>query len=335
MKIRVREEVWERQYLSPYATLSEAGRGRVYPELECEVRTVFQRDRDRLLHSKAFRRLMGKTQVFISPTGDHYRTRLTHTLEVAQISRTVARALRLNEALTEAIALGHDLGHTPFGHAGESALNHLLVSGFRHNEQSLRVVDVVEHSREQFIGLNLSYEVRDGILCHTGEQLPSTLEGAVVRLCDRIAYINHDIDDAIRAGLLREEDLPSECQEVLGTGRQRRIDSMVKDVITNSWEKPEISMSRSVNDATHRLREYLFENIYVTHSADQEKKKIHGIISSLFNFYLHNPLYLPEEWKEGREDEAPRLVADYIAGMTDRYAVAEYERLFLPKAWSL
>jgi len=335
MKIRVREEVWERQYLSPYATLSEAGRGRVYPELECEVRTVFQRDRDRLLHAKAFRRLMGKTQVFISPTGDHYRTRLTHTLEVAQISRTVARALRLNEALTEAIALGHDLGHTPFGHAGEAALDRLLESGFRHNDQSLRVVDVVEGVRDYSQGLNLTYEVRDGILCHTGDRRPATLEGEVVRICDRVAYINHDIDDAIRAGLLREEELPTECQEVLGTGRRQRIDNMVKDLITNSWEKAEITMSPPLAHATSALREFLFKNIYMTHSAAKEKDKIYGLISSLFDFYLANPLRLPIEWREGREDEPPRLVADYIAGMTDRYAIAEYERLFLPRAWSL
>lgn len=335
MNIRMREEAWEQQYLSPHAALSVNSRGRARLEPQCEVRTVFQRDRDRLLHSKAFRRLMGKTQVFISPAGDHYRTRLTHTLEVAQISRTVARALRLNEALTEAIALGHDLGHTPFGHAGESALNRLLETGFRHNEQSLRVVDVLERARDHSEGLNLSYEVRDGILSHTGDRRPLTLEGEVVRVCDRVAYINHDIDDAIRAGLLREEDLPTECQEVLGAGRHQRIDGMVKDLIINSWEKPEISMSPPMAHATNKLREFLFENIYMTHSADKEKDKIYRLMSSLFEFYLANPLCLPVEFREGREDELPRLVVDYIAGMTDRYAIAEYERLFLPKAWSL
>jgi len=336
MHIRIREETRERRYLSPYAALSGSSRGRVYSESQCEVRTVFQRDRDRLLHSKAFRRLMGKTQVFISPAGDHYRTRLTHTLEVAQISRTVARALRLNEALTEAMALGHDLGHTPFGHAGESALDQLLGSGFHHNEQSLRVVDVVERPRDHLMGLNLTYEVRDGILCHTGTQMPATLEGEVVRICDRIAYINHDIDDAIRAGLLREQDLPTESQRLLGIGRHERIDSMVKDVITNSWEKPEISMSRPVADATNQLREFLFHNIYMTDNARKEKEKIHGLIASLFDFYLANPTErLPLEWRAGREDEDWRLVADYIAGMTDRYAIAEYERVFLPRTWSL
>lgn len=335
MEIRIREEAWEKQYLSPYATLSGASRGRVCPEPECQVRTVFQRDRDRLLHSKAFRRLMGKTQVFISPTRDHYRTRLTHTLEVAQISRTVARALRLNEALTEAIALGHDLGHTPFGHAGESALERLLIAGFRHNEQSLRVVDVLERSEDYPMGLNLTYEVRDGILCHTGKRQPATLEGEVVRICDRIAYINHDIDDAIRAGLLREEGLPRECQEILGTRRAERIDSMVKDLVMNSWEKAQIQLSEPVAHATHELREFLFQNIYLTHSASQEKEKIYGLISSLFDFYLANPGFLPGQWQEDQGEEAPRLVADYIAGMTDRYAIAEYERLFLPRAWSL
>ncbi|NLA58762.1 MAG: deoxyguanosinetriphosphate triphosphohydrolase [Firmicutes bacterium] len=335
MNIRSREEEWERQYLSPYAALSVESRGRVQPEPECEVRTPFQRDRDRLLHSKAFRRLMGKTQVFISPVGDHYRTRLTHTLEVAQISRTVARALRLNEALTEAIALGHDLGHTPFGHAGESALDQLLEKGFRHNEQSLRVVDVIETSREGQLGLNLTYEVRNGILCHTGDEWPATLEGAVVRICDRVAYINHDIDDAIRAGLLREEDLPEECTEVLGRGRKARIDTMVKDLINHSWDKPEISMSPLVAQAADTLRAFLFERIYLAQSAAEQKEKIHRLIAALFQYYLTHPQELPEQFQSGSQDEPQVLVADYIAGMTDRYALAEFEKRFLPKAWSL
>ena len=333
MQIRLREEFWESKYLSPYAAHSGASKGRVWPEAKCDIRTVFQRDRDRVLHSKAFRRLSGKTQVFISPTGDHYRTRLTHTLEVAQIARTVARALRLNEELTEAIALGHDLGHTPFGHAGESALDKLLESGFRHNEQGLRIVEVVERHGD-LAGLNLTHEVRDGILCHTGSQDPATLEGQVVKICDRVAYINHDIDDAMRAGLLRERDLPSQCLVILGTGRTQRIDTMVKDLITTSYEQPNVSMSRDVEFATSQLRAFLFENIYLTDSAKQEKEKIHGLISRLFEYYLADPLGLPGEWRDGREDEPFRLVADYIAGMTDRYALAEYERLFLPKAWS-
>ncbi|MGI6566900.1 MAG: deoxyguanosinetriphosphate triphosphohydrolase [Firmicutes bacterium] len=335
MNIRNREENWEKRYLSPYAALSEASRGRVRDEPECEVRTVFQRDRDRLLHSKAFRRLMGKTQVFISPIGDHYRTRLTHTLEVAQISRTVARALRLNEALTEAIALGHDLGHTPFGHAGESALDQLLEGGFHHNEQSLRVVDIVEASREGRAGLNLTYEVRNGILCHTGDQLPATLEGSVVRICDRVAYINHDIDDAIRAGLLQEDDLPEECREVLGRGRRSRIDTMIKDLIINSWENPEVRMSSAVAHATNTLREFLFQRIYLAQSAAEQKEKIHRMITALFRYYMTYPHRLPEQFRNGSEDELQLLVADYIAGMTDRYALAEFEKLFLPKAWSL
>lgn len=332
MQIRVWEECWEDHHLSPYAVGSGGSRGRAQPETECEIRTVFQRDRDRLLHSKAFRRLSGKTQVFISPTGDHYRTRLTHTLEVAQISRTVARALRLNEELSEAIALGHDLGHTPFGHAGESALNSVLEGGFRHNEQSLRVVEVVERHGD-VMGLNLSYEVKDGILCHTGPEIPSTLEGQVVRICDRVAYINHDIDDAIRAGILQESDLPIECQSILGTSRSQRIDTMVKDLIANSYSKPRISMSKEVEHATNVLRGFLFDYVYLTSSADQEKAKIHGLIARLFEYYLASPGALPEEWRHGRKEEPNRLVADYIAGMTDRYALAEYERLFLPRAW--
>ncbi|HHV92944.1 MAG TPA: deoxyguanosinetriphosphate triphosphohydrolase [Firmicutes bacterium] len=335
MSIRIREEEWERQYLSPYAALSAESKGRTYPEPACEVRTVFQRDRDRLLHSKAFRRLMGKTQVFISPVGDHYRTRLTHTLEVAQISRTVARALRLNEALTEAIALGHDLGHTPFGHAGEAALDALLKGGFRHNEQSLRVVDLVETYSDDHPGLNLTYEVRNGILCHTGDEQPATLEGAVVRICDRVAYINHDIDDAIRAGLLTEEDLPEECRTVLGRSRKERIDTMVKDLINSSWEKSEIRMSPQVGRATDILREFLFERIYLAPRAAEQKEKIQRLITALFEYYMDNPEKLPEQFRKGSEDDLQLVVADYIAGMTDRYALAEFEKLFLPKAWSL
>lgn len=332
MQIRLREEAWESKYLSPYAAHSRLSKGRARPEVECDIRTVYQRDRDRVLHSKAFRRLSGKTQVFISPTGDHYRTRLTHTLEVAQISRTVARAIRLNEELTEAIALGHDLGHTPFGHAGESALDALL-PGFRHNEQSLRVVEVVERHGD-LVGLNLTYEVKDGILRHTGAEDPVTLEGQVVKICDRIAYINHDIDDAIRAGLLEEEDLPAPCLQILGKGRTQRIDTMVKDLIEASDGRPKIQMSPEVAYATSQLRAFLFESIYIAPSALREKEKIHGLISRLFEYYLKEPDALPIEWRGGPDHEPSRLIADYIAGMTDRYALAEYGRLFLPKAWS-
>ena len=333
MNIRIREEAWERQYLSPYAALSEESKGRVHPEPECEVDCVPTGSRS----PAPFRFPLsdGEDSGIHFSLGDHYRTRLTHTLEVAQISRTVARALRLNEALTEAIALGHDLGHTPFGHAGEFALDQLLAKGFRHNEQSLRVVDAIETSREGRPGLNLTHEVRNGILCHTGDQQPATLEGAVVRICDRVAYINHDIDDAIRAGLLREEDLPEECREVLGRGRKARIDTMVKDLITNSWDKPEISMSPAVARATDTLRDFLFERIYLAQSAAEQKEKIHRLIAGLFQYYLTHPEQVPEQFRNGSREDLELLVADYIAGMTDRYALAEFEKLFLPKAWSL
>ena len=329
MQIRLREEAWESDNLSPYAARSGLSGGRLRSEEECDIRTAYQRDRDRVLHSKAFRRLSGKTQVFIAPTGDHYRTRLTHTLEVAQIARTVARALRLNEALTEAIALGHDLGHTPFGHAGESVLNQIL-PGFRHNEQSLRVVDELEGDG----GLNLTFEVRNGILCHTGDEAPLTLEGQVVKICDRIAYINHDIDDSVRGGLLTEEQLPAHCLEVLGKGRTKRIDTMVTDLVNNSLGQPEVKMSASVQNATLQLREFLFERVYLIPEAQQEKVKICRLISSLFEYYYGKPECLPIRWSGKSQSDLKRHIADYIAGMTDRYVLNEYEELFLPKAWS-
>lgn len=335
MNIRQRQEEREELLLSPYAAKSGQSRGRVYPEPECDVRTAFQRDRDRILHSKAFRRLKGKTQVFIAPEGDHYRTRLTHTLEVAQISRTVARALGLNEDLTEAIALGHDLGHTPFGHAGEAALARVYEEGFCHNQQSLRVVEILERHIDAYPGLNLTFEVRDGILHHTGEQLPVTLEGQVVRICDRVAYINHDIDDAIRAGMLREEDLPEHCREVLGKGRRERIDTMVKDLIKASENKPRIVMSPAVDEATRALREFLFDHVYIGSAAKREEGKVKRLLTTLYYYYLEYPERLPAEWRQDRKDNAARLVVDYIAGMTDRYAMADYKNLFLPRGWSL
>lgn len=331
--LREQTEQLEVELLSEYAAKARDSRGRLYPEPKCEVRTDYQRDRDRILHSKAFRRLKGKTQVFISPEGDHYRTRLTHTLEVAQISRTVARALRLNEDLTEAIALGHDLGHTPFGHAGEAALNEVYEHGFRHNLHSLRVVEKLERYKPGMEGLNLTWEVRDGIACHTGDQLPATLEGQIVRICDRIAYINHDIDDAVRAGILRESDLPQDAIAVVGSGRSERIDTMVKDLIYASWGQNKIQMSPRVWDATMSLRTFLFNNVYIGSAAKTEEKKVGRMLTTLYKYYLQNPGELPQEWYRDDGAGISRWVADYIAGMTDRYAILEYSRLFLPKAW--
>ena len=281
MNIREQLEEIERATLSPFATLSSETKGREIPTPSCDFRTEFQRDRDKIIHSKAFRRLKHKTQVFITPEGDHYRTRLTHTLEVAQIARTIARALRVNEDLTEAIALGHDLGHTPFGHEGERALDRVSRSGFRHNEQSLRVVEVLENG----CGLNLTKEVRDGILCHSGDIKPSTIEGEIICLADRIAYINHDIDDAIRGGIIAEETLPEECVTVLGDTHSKRIDTMVRDVIQNSAGKPHISMSQTVESAMHTLRAYMFETVYIGSEAKTEEKKAGDMIASLFYFF--------------------------------------------------
>ena len=324
---------WEKEYLSPHAQLTAESKGRVYPDTECPVRTPYQRDRDRILHSKAFRRLRSKTQVFIYPEGDHYRTRLTHVLEVAQISRTVARALGLNEDLTEAIALGHDLGHTPFGHAGEAALAQ-LVGHFRHNEQSLRVVDVLEEHSPHYPGLNLTAEVRDGILRHTGPELPATLEGQVVRICDRIAYLNHDVEDAVRGSILAEGDLPGSIQAVLGSTRAERIDTMVQSVIEASLDKPCIAMDPEVAAATDELREVLFAHVYVGSEAKLEESKVYGLIEQLFNYYMSNRSQL--EKRVGHSVPEARLqreVCDYIAGMTDGYAISEYKRLFLPAGW--
>ncbi len=331
--IRERTEELEMRTLSPYAVLSARSRGRERAEEACPVRTCFQRDRDRIIHSKAFRRLKHKTQVFIIPEGDHYRTRLTHTLEVAQISRTVARALALNEDLTEAIALGHDLGHTPFGHGGEQALQELLKDvfpphGFLHNEQSLRVVDRLERGA----GLNLTWEVRDGILNHTGDNVPSTLEGWVVKNCDRIAYINHDIDDALRGGILSRKDLPRELMQILGWEHSARINRMVTDLIENSYGKPYVSLSPEIGEATHRLREFLFERVYIDSAAKAEEYKAKQLLKQLFNYYLEHPEDLPQI-SHGEQEPIERLVCDYVAGMTDRYAVASFNKYFLPASW--
>lgn len=310
-------EDWQRieqQILAPFATKSVESRGRAIPEDECPIRTIFQRDRDRIIHCNAFRRLKHKTQVFINPTRDHVRTRLTHTLEVSQISRTIARALSLNEDLAEAIALGHDLGHTPFGHAGERALSS-LVPGFTHNRQSLRVVDVLERNGK---GLNLSFEVRDGILNHSGSGMPSTCEGEVVRLSDRIAYINHDIDDALRAGIIEKSQLPAAPTALLGDSHSSRINSMVKDVIMASSGKRQIIMTSPVASAMDQLREFLFEVVYFRPEAQKEEKKIWQIINVLYDYYSTLPAIPSDEY-----DNA----VDYIAGMTDSFAINAYQSI--------
>ncbi|MGH3087100.1 MAG: deoxyguanosinetriphosphate triphosphohydrolase [Rubrobacteraceae bacterium] len=299
--------------------------GRLRPEPPDGVRNEFQRDRDRIIHAKAFRRLMHKTQVFISPDGDHYRTRLTHTLEVMQISRTIARALGLNEDLAEAIALGHDLGHTPFGHTGEEALDHALKPhgrAFRHNEHSLRVVDRLEKDGH---GLNLTAEVRDGILNHTGKGRPATFEGAVVRIADRIAYVNHDVDDALRAGVISTEDLPKAPIEVLGTKMSVRIDTLVRDMISTSEKLDDISLSEEVRAALMDLRSWLFENVY-RNPESRQNQKAGEVVKTLFEYYLEHP----EERAASDRDPITETV-DFVAGMTDRYAIATYKRIFLPK----
>ena len=310
----------ERQILAPWAAKAADSAGRVLPEDECPLRTVYQRDRDRIIHSKAFRRLKHKTQVFVNPLGDHFRTRLTHTLEVTQIARTIARALFLNEDLTEAIALGHDLGHTPFGHAGERALAAIL-GDFRHNRQSLRLVDSIEREGR---GLNLSAEVRDGILCHSGEDLPHTLEGMVVRLSDRIAYVNHDIDDALRAGLLSRKGLPQAAAR-LGGKHSERIDALVRDVVKESAGRPVVQMSEQAARDLDELREYLFEKVYFRPEAKAEEEKLRAMIGRLFAYYVENTEELPPEYRPLGPDLA---AADHIAGMTDTFALAEYQRLF-------
>ncbi len=332
MNVRERTEQIEEKTLSNFAVLSKNSKGRENLEYKCEIRTEFQRDRDRIIHSKSFRRLKHKTQVFISPEGDHYRTRLTHTLEVSQIARTIARALRLNEDLTEAIALGHDLGHTPFGHAGEMVLDEIYPLGFKHNEQSLRVVDILEDKK----GLNLTWEVKDGILNHTGSNLPSTLEGMVVKLSDRIAYINHDIDDAIRAGIIRVNDIPFECLKILGNSHKARINTMIIDIITESLGKPYVKMSTEREKATDDLRKFMFENIYIGSKAKEEETKVQYIIKELYMHFIDNPDDIPDEMKINLANEnIHRIVCDYIAGMTDRYALNRYKSIFLPLAWQI
>lgn len=335
MNIRERTEQWEREYLSPYAAFSAETGGRERKEPLCDIRTEYHRDRDRILHSKSFRRLKHKTQVFLAPEGDHYRTRLTHTLEVSQIARTIARALRLNEALAEAIALGHDLGHTPFGHSGEAILNQLCSDGFAHYRQSVRVVEVLEKKGQ---GLNLTREVRDGILNHRTSGNPSTLEGHIVRLSDKIAYINHDIDDAIRAKIFVEKDLPAEYTDVLGHSVRERLNLMIHDMIEQSQDRPKIAMSPGMETAMQGLRTWMFENVYCNGVAKAEERKAQQLLEMLYEYYMKHTDELPEEYlmmMEVRNETKERTVCDYIAGMTDIYAIDRFNELFVPKSWEV
>ncbi len=329
---RERTEQLEREVLSPRAVLAAETKGRDRQEPHDHIRTVFQRDRDRILHCKAFRRLKHKTQVFLAPQGDHYRVRLTHTLDVSQIARTCARALRLNEDLTEAIALGHDLGHTPFGHLGEQALTPFLGRPFRHNEQSLRIV---EHLENDGAGLNLTWEVRDGIVHHPwSTPMPSTLEAQLVRFADRIAYINHDIDDSVRAGVLDEGELPAEAVKVLGPTHSDRIDTLVADLVAHSDDRDEVGLSPEVFAALDTLRDFMFSEVYLRESARGDHERATKLIRDLFSHFLDHPGELPREYHEASGDPSTR-VADFISGMTDRYAIRTYERLFLPQGWLL
>lgn len=317
--------------LSKYAFLTINTKGRDYPYEPCPNRTEFQRDRDRILHSQSFRRLMNKTQVFLAPAGDHYRTRLTHTLEVTQIARIIARALRLNEDLTEAVALGHDLGHTPFGHAGETVMQQCYSPDFTHYKQSVRVVEKLEKNGK---GLNLTWEVRDGILNHTGKCMASTLEGVIVKFADRIAYINHDIDDARRAGILTDEDIPAELRQVLGDKHGERINNMVTSVIEASLDKNVIAMTPEVQEATDKLRKFLFENVYLNPVAKSEENKAQSMLTQLFEYFVKHPEKMPELYVRNIADEGvERCVCDYISGMTDRYAIELYNELFIPRMW--
>lgn len=334
MTIRESLEEWEMSYLSPYASHSRDSRGRLKDEEQCDIRPVFQRDRDRIIHCKAFRRLKDKTQVFLSPEGDHYRTRLTHTLEVSQNARTIAKALKLNEELVEAIALGHDLGHTPFGHAGERALNQVCPLGFDHSQQSVRTVDRLEKGGH---GLNLTYEVRDGILNHQTIGKPHTLEGKVVRLSDKIAYIHHDMDDAVRAGILKETDVPREIREVIGDTPSSRLDHFIHDIVTASMGKNDILMSERVELAMRKMRRFMFENVYLNPVAKSEETKAEVLMETLYKHFMKHTEELPEEFlnllSEGEVRE--QVVCDYVGAMTDRYAIATYERIYIPKYWSL
>ena len=332
MTIKEISEQNEEKTLSSYACLSKNSKGRARPDRPEKVRTCFQRDRDRIIHSKAFRRLMHKTQVFLSPEGDHYRTRLTHTLEVSQIARTIAIGLSVNQDLTEAIALGHDLGHTPFGHAGERVLNELLPNGFRHNEHSVRIAEVLEKDGQ---GLNLTYEVLDGILHHTGSGTASTTEGRIIKYADRIAYMNHDIDDAISGKILNQDDIPQEIVKILGTTKTQRISTLVNSLIENS-SNAQLAMSKKVDKAYVDLRKFMYSTVYTNPYAKHEEKKVPRIIKSLYDYYLKNVQLLPNYLFEiSQSDSKEVAVGDFIAGMSDRYAVDLYEKLFIPKSWNI
>ncbi|MCL2662394.1 MAG: deoxyguanosinetriphosphate triphosphohydrolase [Oscillospiraceae bacterium] len=337
MKRNPREvrEALEGQMLSPGASFSSRSKGRQRSEPECDIRTCYQRDVDRIMYCNTFRRLKDKTQVFLRPEGDHYRTRLTHTLEVSRISRTISRGLKLNEDLTEAIAFAHDFGHTPFGHAGERALDEILKDegGFKHNEQGLRIVEQIERSGD---GLNLTYETRDGILCHTGDIKPKTFEGNVVRIADRIAYVNHDLDDALRAGILNEADIPAEVIRFLGAKHSERVNTLVLDMIEESEKCGEITLSSPLTEVLNNFRSFMYENVYLNMKAKREESKVYGIVSELFRFYFQSPGELPEDYRRiAEQDGLQRAVSDYVSGMTDKYAVHVYEMLFIPEAWQV
>ena len=334
MNIRERFEEKEFQELSPCASHSRNSRGRDLPEPECDIRTVYQRDRDRILHSKAFRRLKDKTQVFLAPQGDHYRTRLTHTLEVSQTARTVAKALKLNEDLVEAIALGHDLGHTPFGHAGEDALNEVCPEGFAHYKQSLRVVEILEKEGR---GLNLTWEVMDGIRNHRTAGHPHTLEGQVVRLCDKISYIHHDMDDAERAGIISEDDIPITLRVVLGMTTRERLNTLIHDMVANSFGRDRIIQSEEIHEAMMTLRKLMFDNVYTNPMAKHEEIKAKRMLQQLYEYYSKHPEKLSREYQEliARGEKKERVVCDYISGMTDQYSIHKFQEIFVPKAWAV
>lgn len=332
MNIRESLEAWEQEYLSPYAMLSKNSKGRLKEEEQCDIRPVFQRDRDRIIHSKAFRRLKDKTQVFLTPEGDHYRTRLTHTLEVSQTARTIAKALCLNEELVEAIALGHDLGHTPFGHAGERALDRVCPYGFKHNEQSVRTVDILEKDGQ---GINLTMEVRDGILNHQTSSMPATLEGRVVRLADKIAYIHHDMDDAIRGGILKEKDVPKEIRKVIGSTCGARLDHFIHDIVITSENTDDVRMSEETAEAMTAMRRFMFERVYQNPIAKGEEGKAEELIETLYQYYLDHLLMLPDFLLDLIERGEPKekVVCDHIGAMTDRFVIAKYQEIYIPKTW--
>lgn len=333
MTIRENVEKWEEAYLSPYAAISNKSKGRETDEPPCDIRPVYQRDRDRILHSKSFRRMRHKTQVFLSPEGDHYRTRLTHTLEVSQTARTIAKALRLNEDLTEAIALGHDLGHTPFGHAGERALDMVCPKGFAHHRQSVRVLTVLEKGGE---GLNVTQEVLDGILNHQTDGRPETLEGKIVRLADKIAYTNHDMEDAVRAGVIQESDIPKELRDILGNSRGERLNTLIHDMIKNNIGKNDILLSPDIHKALYELRSFLFNHVYRNPIAKGQEEKAVELVKQLYAYYRKDLNRLPEEYLNlitKRGEEAEQVVCDYVAGMTDNYAIRTYSDCFIPNVW--